>query len=177
MKLSLFFGIFLIISFSVYSIFYISNNLKITGNVIEQAGDGGISELSTYKQGEIVDYVWANGQLFARVVELQDLEVDVSVAQASTFLDLSSIIVNNEENEISGILKMILQKNEDGEWIDVEIVVNKEISVPAGNSIELNEVWNSVEITAQSAGDYRIYAEFILKDGQMFSSLKEFEVK
>jgi hypothetical protein len=69
-------------------------------------------------------------------------------------------------------LKLILQKNISGTWTDERVVVNTTITIPALGLIKLdtgkdnfnNQIifagWNNLNVSASSAGDYRVYAKF-----------------
>ncbi len=97
-----------------------------------------------------------------------------------------SKIVNNGNSILTGNLIMILQKNVSGVWQDVRLVVNKTISIPANGLIKLDigkdnlgnqvfEGFNNLNVTATSAGNYRVYARFEA-NGQFVESSWEFEV-
>ncbi len=89
----------------------------------------------------------------------------------------NSKIENNNSEAVSGNLKMILQKKVNGEWINVDLAVEQQIYIPAFESVDLNTLWNTIGVSAKSSGDYRIYVELELNNGEIISSFKEFEIK
>ena len=87
-----------------------------------------------------------------------------------------SKIVNNEDFDIVGDLTMILQKKVGTSWIDQQVVVDKEITIPAISIIKLDHEWNPQDVSVKkSSGTYRVYASFE-SGGSKIETNWEFEV-
>lgn len=71
-----------------------------------------------------------------------------------------SKIVNNGNYDLIGQLTMILQKNVNENWIDVQVVVNKQVVVSADDLLKLDNEWNPNNVAASGTGNYRIYVRF-----------------
>ncbi len=71
-----------------------------------------------------------------------------------------SVIQNNEITSLTGNVKMILQRDDAGSWIDEQVVVDKQLTVLSDDFIRLDLEWNPNNVTAESVGRYRVYAEF-----------------
>ena len=87
-----------------------------------------------------------------------------------------SKIVNNEDFDIVGDLIMILQKKVGTSWIDQQVVVDKEITIPVNDLIKLDYEWNPQDVSVKkSSGIYRVYASFE-SGGSKIENSWEFEV-
>ena len=104
-----------------------------------------------------------------------------------------SKIVNNNEDYTAG-LKIIIQKDINNTWQDIETVVDKKVTIPAGSLVKLDtgednlgnqvlEGFNNLGVTINEIGDYRVYA--VLKkngvtlkdlDGKLLEANWEFSV-
>jgi len=98
-----------------------------------------------------------------------------------------SKLVNNDINPIEGTFKLILQKKDSSEnWQNVNMVVNKQISIPANGLLKLDsgkdnlgnqvfEGFNNLNVVTDSSGDYRVYARFET-NSQFIENVWEFKV-
>ncbi|MEK6871862.1 MAG: S8 family serine peptidase, partial [Nanoarchaeota archaeon] len=98
----------------------------------------------------------------------------------------SKIVNNNKNATLIGNLQIKLQKKINGNFIFVSTVVNQSASIPANGLLKLdtgkdnlgNQVFtgfNTLNVKADSVGDYRVYARFE-KNGQFVESNWEFMV-
>lgn len=71
-----------------------------------------------------------------------------------------SKLVNNANTEITGQLKIILQKNISSEWQNVMVVIDKQIIIPANGIYKLDYEFNPQNVKASTAGKYRVYVSF-----------------
>ncbi|MGV8151500.1 MAG: S8 family serine peptidase, partial [Candidatus Nanoarchaeia archaeon] len=75
-----------------------------------------------------------------------------------------SKLVNRANNILTGNLTLELQKELGGDlagsWIGQQIVVNQQLTIPALSSVDISEYWNNENVSASSAGNYRIYGKF-----------------
>lgn len=83
-----------------------------------------------------------------------------------------SKIVNNNDFDVTGNLKMELQKkasfvsskNSSSVWDGVELVTNQQVIIPANGLIKLdvggNYGWNLQNVSTNVPGDYRVYVSF-----------------
>jgi len=86
-----------------------------------------------------------------------------------------SKLVNNENYNIPGRLTMFLQKNISGSWQDAQVVVDKQVTIPANNLLKLDSEWNPQNVSVSEPGDYRVYAKFEV-GGQSIETSWEFSV-
>jgi len=64
------------------------------------------------------------------------------------------------------------------QWQDYKIIVNETVSIPAGQYLALDEIWNKAgAFTPTEPGKYHVYASFTTSDGYMIEDTYEFEVK
>ena len=82
-----------------------------------------------------------------------------------------SKIVNNEDIEIIGNLKMILQKSVGNIWTNVQVVVDKNIIIPANSLIKLDNEWNPQNVVASEGGNYRVYAALLDSNGNVINTI------
>jgi len=96
-----------------------------------------------------------------------------------------SKIANYEDYNLFGNLTMILQKEEGGEWINLDYF-KQQVSIPANGLLKLdtgkdslgNQVfvgWNNLDVFVNSTGSHRVYVLFE-SDGHSLESNWEFEV-
>ncbi|MBW2982524.1 S8 family serine peptidase [Candidatus Woesearchaeota archaeon] len=93
-------------------------------------------------------------------------------------VSLSKSVINNSEDvDITGKLKLSVQKLENDEWVDDKIIVQDlTIIVPANSFVELPPIWEKYgpyDTTRQ--GIFRVYAEFNF-NSQSINSSYEFNV-
>ncbi len=86
-----------------------------------------------------------------------------------------SKLVNNIDIDLTGNLKITLQKKISGIWQDVRVVVNKQVTIPANSLLKLDSEWNSQNVVASETDNYRVYAKFEA-DGQNVEASWEFKV-
>jgi C1A family cysteine protease len=90
-----------------------------------------------------------------------------------------SKITNSENHSITGNLIMKLQKNNGG-WVDVKEVINKEIVIPAHSTYKLDiggssDGWNFYNVVINEIGNYRVNVSFE-SNGKIFEKNWEFSV-
>ncbi|MEK6872131.1 MAG: VCBS repeat-containing protein, partial [Nanoarchaeota archaeon] len=97
-----------------------------------------------------------------------------------------SKLANSAASILTGQLQIKLQKKINNVWQDVSTVVNQQVNIPANGLLKLdvgkdnlgNQVFtgfNNLNVKADSASDYRVYARFE-KNGEFVESNWEFMV-
>jgi len=86
-----------------------------------------------------------------------------------------SKIINNNDFDVSGNLRMVLQKKIGESWIDEKIVANEQVSILANDYFDLANKGNFQNIITNSIGTYRAYVSFEV-EGETFEDNWEFEV-
>ncbi len=84
-------------------------------------------------------------------------------SQTCTCLPQSKI-VNNDDEDLSGILLIYVQKYDNENWKNyLKPVSNYLVIVPAKGLIKLDALFNPLEVSVSEEGKYRVYAEFLEK--------------
>jgi len=95
---------------------------------------------------------------------------DIYMKDLSENLLPQSKLSNLASSPLSGTLKLILQKNISGSWVN-QTVILRSVTIPGNGFLKLDvgkdnlgsqvfEGFNNLNVYASSLGDYRIYARF-----------------
>jgi hypothetical protein len=132
------------------------------GKVISDLDGDGINEvISIDRLGDI--YVWSAG---GGGYDDEWNEIFYDSAHTNCFkcenLDYrpQSKLVNPNTNPVSGKLELRLEKNVSNEWIYEGVVYSEDITLQPSEVLKLDQIWNPLEVSADNAGMYRVYAEF-----------------
>ena len=92
-----------------------------------------------------------------------------------------SKIINNENRALTGQLTMKLQRRENGNWVDRQVVVDSQIEILENRVLGLgndqNYGWDSHNVIANENGFYRVYASFEpINSNQVFEANWRFKV-
>lgn len=162
-------------------------------NIADVNFDGKVSMVEAFNYVSENDYLETpqyddNGDFISHSYPIPQLE-DGALGDNLFLPDFDrpqSKLVNKASSILNGNLKIILQKKSGEIWIDVRTVVNQQINIPANGLVKLdigkdnlgNQVFagfNNLNVKADSAGDYRVYAKFE-PVGQSIESSWEFRV-
>jgi len=98
-----------------------------------------------------------------------------------------SKIMNNMGVDLTGNLKLILQKESEGSWVDERVTIDEQITISSQGLIKLDigednqgnqifEGFNNLNVIANEAGGYRVYVSFET-NGEEIENSWEFEVE
>jgi subtilisin family serine protease len=142
--------------------FYMADGELGDGKVISDLDGDGINEvISIDRLGDI--YVWSAG---GGGYDDEWNEIFYDSAHTNCFkcenLDYrpQSKLVNPNTNPVSGKLELRLEKNVSNEWIYEGVVYSEDITLQPSEVLKLDQIWNPLEVSADNAGMYRVYAEF-----------------
>ncbi len=109
-------------------------------------------------EDNVGDYV----QLKAEGILEGDLDVENNVDRFSKIVVPQSKIVNNGNESVNGKVVIKVQEKVDEQWEDVEgIFVEENVDILSGDLIKLDKIFNPEEFSIDSAGEYRIFVEFV----------------
>jgi len=81
-----------------------------------------------------------------------------------------SQIVNNEFEDISGLLTMKIMKRTHEVYVDYDTILEDSlVTVPAQGVVALDLIWNPLGWEIPESGRYRVVVEFDV-DGEVYSS-------
>jgi len=125
------------------------------------------------------------GEATLKIVGVDDsgnsLEYEFSFPVEEKISKPQSKIVNNENLDISGTLRIYIQippskEGEEDEWIGYLNVIDEPITIPANDLFKLDGLFNPKNIILNEVGHYRIKTEFTDSSGNKYESTWEFSV-